>query len=82
MGYYDPDTKEIALYVTFLGAQIGNKYTASLDQGLTVSTKLPLLKLKLHIYKKDNKLRFSYDITFGIWPVTKHFKEDIALFNL
>jgi len=82
VGYYDPDTKEVGLYVTFLGGQIGSKFSASIQTGLTVKIKTSLLRGTLQIYKKDNQLRFKFDLTVGWGILSKHFAGDVHLFNI
>lgn len=82
MGYWDPDAKEIGLYVTFLGSQIGPKYSAGIQTGLTVRLKAGLLRGTLQIYKKDNQLRFKFDITVGFSIISKHYTGDVVLLNI
>ena len=82
MGYYDVDDKEIGLYFTLAGTQIGSKYTAGVDSGVNLRLNLLIAGGNVGVYKKGNELRAKYGVSAGIGIFSKSYNDDFNLFNI
>ncbi|KAL2038426.1 hypothetical protein N7G274_008765 [Stereocaulon virgatum] len=82
VGYYDIDDKEIGLYVTALGTQVGSKYTASVDRGIDIEINLLIASGSIGVFKEGNKLRGRYRLSAGVWPFKTDYNNDFDLFDL
>ena len=82
MGYYDVDDKEIGLYFTLAGTQIGSKYTAGVDSGVNLTLNLLIASGNIGVYKKGNELRAKYSVSAGIGIFSKSYSDDFKLFDI
>lgn len=82
VGYYDIDDKEIGLYFTAAGTQVGTKYTAGIDSGLNVGLNLGLASGSVGIFKQGNELRGRYKVSVGLGIFSKEFNDDFFIFNI
>jgi len=78
----DIGDKEIGAYLTFGGTQVGPKYTASVDKGIELSLNLKIAKGSVRLYKKDKDIRVHFDLTVGVKPFSKHFSDDVKVFQI
>ncbi|KAI9656853.1 MAG: hypothetical protein M1821_003492 [Bathelium mastoideum] len=83
VGYYDIDDEEIGAYMTFWGTQLGNKFGASVDNGVKISSERGFVKGNIHIFKADGQLKASYHLTIKVGIFLEEEKSDeIVLFNI
>ena len=82
MGYYDEDDKEIGLYLTVAGTQVGSKYTAGLDSGINLSLNLLLASGHVGVFKKGNELRAKYGVSVGVGIFSKSYNDEFKLFDI
>lgn len=82
MGYYDIDDKEIGMYLTVVGTQIGPKYTANIDRGINIELNIGLAKGSVTIFKKGNELKARYNVSVGVGVFSKSYDDEFHLFNI
>lgn len=82
MGYYDADDKEIGLYFTAGGTQIGSKYTAGIDSGLNVELNLLLASGSIGIFKKGNELKGKYSLSVGLGMFSKKHNDEFHILDI
>ena len=82
MGYYDADDKEIGLYFTAAGTQVGTKYSAGLDSGLNIELNLLLAKGSVGIFKKGNELKGRYSVSAGVGIFSTDYSDEFHILDL
>ena len=82
MGYYDVDDKEIGLYFTAAGTQVGSKYTAGIDSGINIELNLGLAKGSVGIFKKGNELKGRYSVSVGLGIFSQSYNDEFHLLDI
>ena len=79
MGYYDSGDKEIGLYFTLGGSQVGTKYTAGIDSGLNISLNIGLAKGNIGIFVQGNELKGRYGVSVGLGIFSKEYNDEFHI---
>ena len=82
MGYYDVDDKEIGLYFTAAGTQVGSKYTAGIDSGINIGLNIGLASGSVGVFKKANELKGKYSVTVGLGIFSKSYNDEFHLLDI
>jgi len=80
-GYVDLDDKAIGAYLTMYGTQVGNKYTAKIDNGVELGLDMFLAKGSARIFGRDSEIRVGYSLTAGVGMFSKTFSDEVELFD-
>jgi len=82
VGYYDIDDKEIGLYFTAAGTQVGTKYTAGIDSGINIGLNVGLASGSVGIFKEGNALKGRYNIKVGLGFFSKSYDDTFHLLDI
>ena len=82
MGYYDVDDKELGLYLTLGGSQIGTKYSAGIDSGINIGIDLWLASGSVGVFKSGNDIKLRYGVSVGAAFFKKEYNDEVKLFEV
>lgn len=78
----DIDDNEIGIYLTIAKSQVGPKFSAGLDTGVTLGIDIFLASGSVTVFKSGKELKGKYSVSIGIEPFRKSHSDEFHILDL